>query len=69
LLENAANVFGGVVWVDAPVDPVPLHAKISQQALELDFLNSALSVQGNDHATSLMPLPKALHHHAGGNCL
>jgi transposase len=46
LLENAANVFGGVVGVEAPVDLVPLHAKIGQQALELDFLNSALTKAG-----------------------
>jgi transposase len=37
LFENAANVFGGVFGVETPVDLVPLHAKIGQQALELDF--------------------------------
>lgn len=45
-LENAANVFGGVVGVEAPVVLVPLHAKIGQQALHLDFLNSALTKAG-----------------------
>jgi transposase len=48
LLENAANAFGGSVGGEAPVDLVPLHAKIGQQALELelDFLNSALTKAG-----------------------
>ena len=46
LLENAANVFGGAVGGEAPVDLVLLHAKIGQQALELDFLNSALTKAG-----------------------
>ncbi len=46
LLENAANVFGGSVGGEAPVDLVPLHAEIGQQALELDFLNSALTIAG-----------------------
>jgi hypothetical protein len=30
----------------APVDLVPLHAKIAQQALELELLNSALTKAG-----------------------
>lgn len=46
LLENAANVFGGTVGADEPVDLVPLHAKIGQLALENDFLNSALTKAG-----------------------
>ena len=46
LLENAANVFGQVNQQDKPADLAPLHAKIGQQALELDFLNSALSKAG-----------------------
>lgn len=46
LLENAANIFGGVVGQADAVDLVPLHAKIGQQALELDFLNSALTKAG-----------------------
>lgn len=32
--------------VPEPVDLKPLHAKIGQQALELDFLNSALTKAG-----------------------
>ncbi len=46
LLENAANVFGGAAAQADAVDLVPLHAKIGQQALELDFLNSALTKAG-----------------------
>lgn len=46
LLENAANVFGGDVGADEPVDLVPLHAKFGQLALENDFLNSALTKTG-----------------------
>lgn len=46
LLENAANVFGGVVGQADAVDLVQLHAKIGQQALELDFLNNALTKAG-----------------------
>ncbi len=46
LLENAANVFGGGGEQADAVDLVPLHAKIGQQALELDFLNSALTKAG-----------------------
>jgi hypothetical protein len=34
---------GGLAAVDAPLDLVPLHVKIGQQALELDFLNSTLT--------------------------
>jgi transposase-like protein len=37
LLERAADVFAGAVNGPAPVDLAPLHAKIGQQALELDF--------------------------------
>ena len=45
LLERAAELFdkGGA---PEPVDLAPLHAKIGQQALELDFLNSALTKAG-----------------------
>lgn len=42
LLERAADVFG----VGSPPEPValtPMHAKISQWALENDFLESALT--------------------------
>jgi transposase-like protein len=45
LLEHAADVFGGAVLLE-PVDLAPLHAKIGQQALELDFLTSALTKAG-----------------------
>ena len=45
LLENAVNAFGGAD-VAPPVDLAPLHAKIGQQALELDFLNGALTKAG-----------------------
>jgi transposase-like protein len=46
LLENAANVFGGTSVHDAPVDLVPLHAKIGQLTLENDFLEHALTKAG-----------------------
>lgn len=46
LLENAPNVFGTSGKQDKQADLAPLHAKIGQQALELDFLNSALSKAG-----------------------
>ena len=46
LLENAANVFGGSIGQEDPVDLVPLHAKIGQLALENDFLNSARTKAG-----------------------
>jgi transposase len=45
LLERAADVFGSGT-VPEPVDLAPLHAKIGQQALELDFLSSALTKAG-----------------------
>ena len=45
LLEHAADVFGGGTAV-TPVDLVPLHAKIGKQALELDFLEHALTKAG-----------------------
>ena len=44
LLARAADVFGAVGL--APVDLAPLHAKVGQQALELDFLARALSKAG-----------------------
>ena len=46
LLEGAADVFGGSAQSSAPVDLVPLHAKIGQLALENDFLERALSKAG-----------------------
>ena len=45
LLEHAADVFGSATVAD-PVDLAPLHAKIGQQALELDFLERALTKAG-----------------------
>ena len=44
LLENAANIFGGTVGQENPIDLVPLHAKIGQLTLENDFLEHALTV-------------------------
>ncbi|MGD0288841.1 MAG: IS3 family transposase [Candidatus Binataceae bacterium] len=44
LLEHAAEVFG--TTQPAPVVLAPLHAKIGQQALELDFLARARSQSG-----------------------
>ncbi len=46
LLENAANVFGGTVGQEKPIDLVPLHAKIGQLTLENDFLEHALTKAG-----------------------
>ena len=46
LLEGAADVFGGGQQDEEPVDLAPLHAKIGQQALELDFLSGALTKAG-----------------------
>ncbi len=48
LLERAAGVFGGETEVAAspPVDMKALHAKIGEQALEIDFLESALTKAG-----------------------
>ena len=46
LLEGAADVFGGSAQSPAPVDLVPLHAKIGQLALENDFLERALTKAG-----------------------
>lgn len=43
LLEKAAKIFGGSATQAQSFDLVPLHAKIGQQALELDYLNSALT--------------------------
>ena len=46
LLEHASEVFGSAKHQTAPVDLAPLHEKIGRQALELDFLNSALTKAG-----------------------
>ena len=47
LVERAGDVFDGVVANDAPaVDLKVLHAKIGEQAMELDFLAGALAKAG-----------------------
>ena len=47
LLSRAADVFGGEASAAEPaVDLNGLHAKIGQQALEIDFLSGALSKAG-----------------------
>ena len=46
LLDKAADVFDPAGKIAETVDLKPLHAKIGQQALELDFLNSALTKAG-----------------------
>lgn len=45
LVEHAANAFGGGEKA-APVDLVPLHAKIGQLTLENDFFERALAKAG-----------------------
>jgi transposase-like protein len=46
LLANASGAFGSESKVIEAVDLKPLHAKIGQQALEIDFLESALNKAG-----------------------
>jgi transposase len=46
LLENAAHVFASTALHEAPVDLLPLHAKIGQLTLENDFLEHALTKAG-----------------------
>ena len=46
LLSSAAGVFGALSKGQEPVDLVPLHTKIGQQTLEIDFLESALTKAG-----------------------
>ena len=47
LLERAMEVFAsGSASVEAPPDLKELHAKIGQQALEIDFLAGALNKAG-----------------------
>jgi len=46
LLEHAADVFGANAPVQPAVDLKQLHAKIGQQALEIDFLAGALTKAG-----------------------
>lgn len=45
LVERASEVFSGGV-AGPPIDLKPLHAKIGQQALEIDFLAVALDKAG-----------------------
>jgi transposase len=45
LLSGAADVFGGERQAPS-IDVKPLHAKIGQQALEIDFLAGALDKAG-----------------------
>ncbi len=48
LVERAGDLFeaGGAAGQTEAVDLKPLHAKIGQQALEIDFLESALGKAG-----------------------
>lgn len=46
LLERAANVFGSEAPAEPKADMKELHAKIGQQALEIDFLAGALTKAG-----------------------
>lgn len=46
LLERASGVFGAAASVEPKTDRKALHAKIGQQALEIDFLASALDKAG-----------------------
>lgn len=46
LLERAASVFGSEAPVEPKADLKELHAKIGQQALEIDFLSGALTRVG-----------------------
>ncbi|MHB8392068.1 MAG: IS3 family transposase [Acidobacteriaceae bacterium] len=46
LLEHAAEVFGSAAQGSDLVDLAPLHAKIGQQALELDFLERGAHQSG-----------------------
>ena len=46
LVEHAAGAFGGGQEYAEPVDLASWHAKIGQQALELDFLSGALTKAG-----------------------
>jgi transposase len=45
LITRATEVFGGGSRAE-PVDLAPLHAKIGQQALEIDFFEHALNKAG-----------------------
>lgn len=46
LLANAANAFGGDGKTEPDINVKELHAKIGQQALEIDFLAGALNKAG-----------------------
>jgi len=46
LLANAAGVFGSAAKEPVPVYLRPLHTKIGQQALEIDFSERALTRAG-----------------------
>ena len=46
LLERASGVFGAAPSAEPKTDLKALHAKIGQQALEIDFLVSALDKAG-----------------------
>jgi len=46
LLERAAGVFGAEQAAEPKADLKELHAKIGQQALEIDFLSGALGKAG-----------------------
>ena len=46
LLEGAAGLFGKTKKADDAVDVKQLHAKIGKQALDIDFLESALGKAG-----------------------
>src|SRR5512140_233163 len=46
LEEHAVSLFGDLKNSPNAVDLAPLHEKIGKQALELDFLNSALTKAG-----------------------
>lgn len=46
LLERAASVFGSEAPAEPKTDLKELHAKIGQQALEIDFLAGALTRVG-----------------------
>ena len=46
LLERASSVFGSEAPAEAKTDLKELHAKIGRQALEIDFLEGALTRVG-----------------------
>ena len=46
MIERAASVFGAEAPAEPKADMKELHAKIGQQALEIDFLSGALTKAG-----------------------